>query len=132
MRAQPCDPEVNMMTRLHGVNYGWAGVIDNEHSLLNVYELIPREGVTFFFAAKHARGSGATQVPLNAGLIQLFNPFSITDAIAADAEPLRNAYSWVHGWSGVVSGTTDFCEGLVQVFRMVPTTVVSFIIAGNR
>ncbi|KAJ4025615.1 hypothetical protein NW752_003088 [Fusarium irregulare] len=132
VRAQPSDPEVNMMTKLHGVNDGWAGVVDNEHSLMSVYELIPREGVTFFFAAKHARGSGTTQVPLNAGLIQLFNPVSTTNPIPSDAEPLRNAYSWVHGWSGVVSGTVDSYDGLVQVFRVVPTTVVSFIIAGNR
>ena len=68
-RARPCDPEVNMMARLHGVNDGWAGVIDNENSLMNVYHLIPRVEVTFFFAAMHPRGPRTTQVPLNAGLI---------------------------------------------------------------
>ncbi|CAG7557959.1 unnamed protein product [Fusarium equiseti] len=131
-RGRDDDPDVNIMTQIHGLNDGWTGVIDNEDSLMNVYHLIPREEVTFFFAAKFPRESGTTQVPVNPGLIQFFNPVSRTNAIPSGEEPLRNAWCWVRGWNGVFCGTIDSYEGLVEVFRKVPTSVVSFIIAGNR
>ncbi|KAJ4136439.1 hypothetical protein NW768_004052 [Fusarium equiseti] len=94
---------------------------------MSVYQLIPREEVTFFFAAKLPRESATTQVPLDPGLIQLFNPVSTTSTISSDDEPLRNAWSWVRGWGGIVSETTDSYESLAQVFRKMPASVTCYI-----
>ncbi|KAF4987419.1 hypothetical protein FGRMN_10380 [Fusarium graminum] len=134
--------DVNIITKIDHHANTWAGSVDNEGSLADVYKLLGSGRISFFLASAYRAPSLDTEVTtcdLAGDVFQIFFPYLTIDSSfefkAHNCDitgPQINIGMTPKGWKDVLMGNFDNLAGLVDWYKSLPGDKVSFVFVVNK
>ncbi|KAF5656631.1 hypothetical protein FHETE_10908 [Fusarium heterosporum] len=134
--------DVNIIAKIDDYTNTWAGSVDNEGSLVDVYKLLGSGRISFFLASAYRAPSLDTEITtcdLVGDIFRVFLPY-LTNNSSSELKvynwdvtgPQMNIGTIPEGWKDVLMGNSDNLADLVNGYRSLPGDKVSFVFAVNK